>query len=84
MIVYKFHKPDCAPCYALSRILKHIEIPEDIEIINLNVNEETNKAIAKENSIDKVPALMFENGIKIVGLKSEDEVVSFLNRELYL
>lgn len=81
MIVYKFYKPDCTPCYVLSRILKHIAIPKDITFINLNIEDEENKTFAKENNIDKIPSLMFSNGVKIIGLKTEEEIVKFLNRE---
>ena len=34
--VFKFYKPNCPPCYTLSRILRHIQIPEDIEIVEIN------------------------------------------------
>lgn len=84
MKVYKFYKNDCAPCYALQRILNHINIPEDIEIINMNINLEENKELAKENKINKVPSLMFENGIKLVGLKTEEETLNFLKGETLL
>jgi glutaredoxin len=82
--VYKFYKNDCVPCYALQRILNHINIPKDIEIINMNINLEENKELAKENEINKVPSLMFENGIKLVGLKTEEETLNFLKGETLL
>ncbi len=75
--VYKFYKPNCPPCYALGRILNIIEIPENIEIINLNVELNENKILAKNNSIEKVPALLSEKGIKIVGNNTKEEILLF-------
>jgi predicted DsbA family dithiol-disulfide isomerase len=76
--IYKFYKNDCPPCYSLGRILNHIHIPENIELIPKNIEIEENKKFAKENGIDKVPALMNEEGLKIIGLKTESEILDFL------
>lgn len=77
--LYKFYKSNCAPCYALSRILIQTKLPENIEVIELNVGDEKNKELAKKNEIDKVPALMFEDGRKIIGSKTKQEVIDFIN-----
>jgi hypothetical protein len=77
--LFKFYKQNCAPCYTISRILVQVEIPENIEIIPINVGLEENKKFAKDNEINIVPALMFENGTKIIGLKNKQEVIDFLN-----
>jgi len=54
-------------------------LPENIEVIELNVGDEKNKELAKKNEIDKVPALMFEDGRKIIGSKTKQEVIDFIN-----
>lgn len=77
-IVYKFYKSDCAPCYALSRLLLNIKIPQEIEIVQKNVSMEENKIFAKEHGINTVPALMFEDGRILKGLITRDNLISFL------
>ena len=52
-----------------------------MEIIELNVEQEENKQLAKEKGIDKVPVLMLENGNKLIGLKTKDEIMKFVNSE---
>lgn len=76
-VLYKFYKPNCPPCYALSRNLMMIDIPENIVILEKNVTIEENKQLAKSFGLEKVPALVFENGIKLVMPKYKDEIISF-------
>jgi glutaredoxin len=78
-IVYKFFRDSCSPCYNLSRILNVINIPDDVEIVPKNVGEENNKTLAKSYGIDKVPALIFEDGRKIIGNLTKDQVIDFLS-----
>jgi predicted DsbA family dithiol-disulfide isomerase len=80
--LYKFYKKDCPPCYSLERILLQIEIPKQIELINSNIAIDENKNLAKENGIDKVPSLLFENGNKLVGLKSKEEIIEFIGQNI--
>ena len=47
-------------------------------IVPKNVGEEENKLFAKSNGINNVPALMFEDGRKIVGNLTKDQVINFL------
>jgi thiol-disulfide isomerase/thioredoxin len=79
--LYKFYKSDCPPCYAMGRNLTQLKLADSMEIVELNVGLEENKEIAKEKGIDKVPALMLENGKTLVGLKSKEEILAFVNGE---
>jgi thiol-disulfide isomerase/thioredoxin len=79
--LFKFYKNDCPPCYAMARNLLQLKLADTMEIVELNVNDETNKELAKENGIDKVPALMLENGNKLIGLKNKEEIMAFINNE---
>jgi thioredoxin-like negative regulator of GroEL len=76
--LYKFYKNDCPPCYSLSRNLIKVSIPDTIELVELNVGEDKNKEFAKEFGIDKVPTLLFENGNKLSGIKTREEIQSFI------
>lgn len=79
MKLYKYYKNDCAPCYALSRILMNINLPKNIEIVPMNVGIEENKTKAKELGISAVPVLMFEDGRKLEGKKTKEEIINFIN-----
>lgn len=79
--LYKFYKNDCSPCYAMARNLLQLHLADTMDIVELNVNDETNKELAKENGIDKVPALMLENGNTLIGLKNKDEIMAFVNEK---
>ena len=46
-----------------------IDIPKNVEIIQINVDIPENKVFAKEHDIDTVPVLMFEDGRKLAGGK---------------
>lgn len=78
MKVYKFYKNDCPPCYALGRIFYQMEIPKDVEIVEMNVGIEENKILAKNNGIDTVPALMKEDGSILIGKMTKQNVLDFL------
>lgn len=79
--LYKFYKNNCSPCYVLARILVVVDMPEDVELVNINVENEENKAFALKNEIEKVPVLMFEDGRKLILPKSKIEVINFLKGE---
>jgi len=79
MVLYKFYKNDCPSCYAISRLLMRAEIPSDVEIIQKNVELSENKDFAKNNNINKVPVLMFENGNKLEGHIPMSQLLEFLN-----
>jgi thiol-disulfide isomerase/thioredoxin len=76
--VYKFYKNDCPPCYALGRIFYQIEIPDNVEIVEMNVAEDNNKNFAKSKGINTVPALMKESGEFITGKMTKTSVLEFL------
>jgi CBS domain-containing protein len=69
MILYKFFKPNCYPCKTVTAILKRIEIPEYIKVIEIDASLEENKALLEEYKIEKVPVLQFENGRRLDGMK---------------
>ena len=80
--VFKFYKPNCPPCYTLSRILRHIQIPEDIEIVEINTLLEEHKQLVDEYEIENVPVLSFETGQKLIGLNSASAIENFLNSKI--
>jgi hypothetical protein len=75
--LYKFYKDDCVPCRSLSKLLSEIHIPENLEIVNINIKENMDFTI--QNKITGVPTLMYENGNKLIGLKPKEELLSFIN-----
>ncbi len=79
--LYKFYKNDCSPCYAMARNLLQLRLADTMEIVELNVELEENKQLAVDKGISKVPVLMLENGNKLVGLKTKDEIMKFVNSE---
>jgi len=81
MILFKFYKDNCAPCYAMQRRLDQIGLPEGVTLIPLNIAEEANKKLAKEKGFDKVPVLMFSDGRSLQGMKTADELRAFLNSQ---
>ena len=79
--LYKFYKNDCSPCYAMGRNLLQLHLADTIDIVELNVELEENKQLAIDKGISKVPVLMLENGNKLVGLKTKDEIMKFIGSE---
>jgi predicted DsbA family dithiol-disulfide isomerase len=65
----------------MARNLLQLKLADTMEIVELNVEQEENKQLAKEKGIDKVPVLMLENGNKLVGLKNKEEIMKFINSE---
>ena len=78
--IYKFWKNDCTPCRALSKKLETMKIPDDVEIISLNIDNENNFQLAIANGISSVPALLDEKGNKLIGLMPDKEIIEFINR----
>lgn len=79
MVVYKFYKDNCPPCYSMSRLLNHIGVPnENVKLINVNVDVEENKDLVTHYNVDNVPTLISENGNRLTGLKSKIELEKFL------
>lgn len=76
--LYKFYKNNCGPCYMLQRTLSSVEIPEDVKIVEISVEEEVNKEFAKKHGIEIVPVLMFENGDKLQGKIRAKDLFTFL------
>lgn len=78
MKLYKYYKTNCAPCYAMDRILNTMDIPSNIQLIRVNVEIEENKRDAKEKGINSVPVLLFEDGRMLSGSKSREEIINFI------
>lgn len=76
--LYKFYSNSCAPCAAMDKVLKKIEMPQDIELIYLNVGEEKGREEAKKRGIFSVPALSFESGNTLIGMKTEEKIKEFI------
>lgn len=79
MKLYKFFKPDCKPCSTLAKVMDTLNLPEDLEIIPLDVSFEENKKMAYANGINQTPSLMYEDGRKMVGFRTRPELLEFLN-----
>jgi glutaredoxin len=79
MKLYKFSKPQCPPCNTIAAILKTIELPEGIELVEINVTEEENKHYLDDFGITSVPVLMAENGKRLNGATNKNKVVEFIN-----
>lgn len=76
MKLYKFYSATCVPCVRLSKILESLILPDGIELVPIDVYEQYE--FAKENDILSVPTLMFEDGRKLVGLKTPREILEFI------
>lgn len=81
MKLYKFYKQNCAPCYAMERRLTQIGIPVGVELIPMDVGIRENLALAKELGFEKVPVFMFEDGRKLEGMRTAEELRAFLGVE---
>jgi thiol-disulfide isomerase/thioredoxin len=79
--LYKFYKNDCIPCRSLTKMLYELKLPDNIKLIELNVENEENREFAFKNNIRSVPTLLKENGEKLTGLKSIPEIKSFIGME---
>jgi glutaredoxin len=79
MKLYKFYKQGCYPCNTLSAILRRIELPEDIELVEIDAGLEENKEFVEEKEIEKVPVLLFENNKRLIGVKPKIIVEKFIN-----
>jgi predicted DsbA family dithiol-disulfide isomerase len=66
----------------MARNLIKVNIPDTVELVELNVSEDKNKEFAKEFGIDKVPTLMFEDGNMLTGLKTREEIQSFITENV--
>lgn len=65
MKLYKFYKPGCAPCNTLKAIMRTISLPEEIELVDVDITQTD----SIEFEVTQVPMLIFENGNSIVGVK---------------
>ena len=79
MKLYKFQKDMCSGCNTITAILKTIELPDDIELITIDVMQPENKHYLSEYGITSVPVLMFENGNRLIGATNKNRVVEFIN-----
>lgn len=78
MKLYKFYKPNCAPCEKQDEMLKFNLGEKESEIIRLNIMERDNLHKLKEQGFKTVPILMFENGLSLEGHVPEINLVEFL------
>lgn len=82
--VYKFYKNDCSGCYALSRSISSIKNKiEDFEIVELNIETEENKSLARSYGLSSVPALVrvWDGKILTGGKNNGNTVLEFLKGE---
>jgi thiol-disulfide isomerase/thioredoxin len=69
--IYDFYAKWCNPCKALAKTLETIELPEDIELIKIDVEEDENEELITKFRIKNVPVLVMVdeegNELKRVG-----------------
>lgn len=58
MKLYKFWAPWCGPCATLSRHIKGVTIPEHLELVEINMDEEEGAALAKVYNVRAVPTMI--------------------------
>lgn len=76
MKLYKFYKQDCSPCNLLSKIIKMISLPENIELVEIDATE--NIELVSEFNITAVPVLAFSPEVKLVGVKSKPQIEEWI------
>ncbi len=79
MKLFKFYKPDCQPCKFLDSVLRTLDIPQDVEVIPINILEEDNADFVIEFKLSAVPTLVFENGYRHQGMMPSHEFQTWLN-----
>ena len=80
IVIIDFWAPWCGPCRMLSPILDEIKQEQNIELIKVNVDDNSN--LVEQFNIQNVPTLVFyKDGIlkdTISGLKSKQEILDIL------
>lgn len=85
-VLIDFYADWCGPCKAMSSVIKEvaIEISENVKVLKVNVDEESE--LSSQYEISTIPTLiLFKNGevIKnIVGLRDKSEIVEFINKNI--
>ncbi|GEM_PF-4803282 len=79
MKLYKYFKPGCYPCTTVTAILKRVDLPEDVELVEIDASLEENKHLLVENKVEKVPVLLFENGKRLYGVKPKIILQEWIN-----
>lgn len=85
-VLIDFYADWCGPCKAMSSVIKEvaIEISENVKVLKVNVDEESE--LSSQYEISTIPTLiLFKNGeaIKnIVGLRDKSEIVEFVNQNI--
>lgn len=83
VIVLDFYAKWCQPCKALASQIENTEIPNDIKIIKVDVEE--NKSITKLYSIRSVPTLiMLEDDCCSSRISTSDikQVIEWINKNV--
>ena len=81
MNLYKIYKEDCPPCKTMTKLLGLIEISEGINIIPIDAKNENNKWFIDKHSIKITPTLLFENGLKLEGVKRKEILQKFIENK---
>lgn len=81
--IYDFYATWCNPCKALAKTLETIELPEDIELIKIDVEEDENEELITKFRIKNVPVLVIVdeegNELKRVGGNiSKSQIIEFI------
>ncbi len=82
-VIVDFFATWCGPCKALAPILEELsaEIPEDKQIVKLDIDE--NVDLARKYGVMSVPTLvLFKDGqplAKMVGLRDKEQLLELVN-----
>ena len=77
MKVYKFYANWCQPCRTLEKQLGVVKTQHEVVPVNIELPE--SKELIVKYGITGIPALVKEDGAKLVGLKSAKQVEEFIN-----
>ena len=77
--LYKFYADWCGPCKSLSSIIDQVEMPDDVELIDMNVDEE-GRDMAQMMGVRSIPTMcLVDSEGKLIATK-----VGMMNKEQFL
>lgn len=82
MKLYKFYSKTCTPCKVLSGFLSKMELPPDVELAEIDVQDPEGKDLVEAYGIISVPTLMFPNGKRLVGLQDTAKIKQWIHSDI--
>jgi thiol-disulfide isomerase/thioredoxin len=77
MAVYKFYADWCGPCKILEKNISVAKIQQQVVPVNIELPE--SKELIVKYGITGIPALVKEDGTKMVGVKTVKQIEEFIN-----